>query len=103
MALFLALIFGIIGLAAVGYILSAISIVNNRLQWSLSEYVAGIFLVLGGVWFPPSVLPAVLAKISGVLPLTWFLTSVRAAMLPTTGINLEFSLLYLAISSLASL
>jgi ABC-2 type transport system permease protein len=102
-ALFLALIFGIIGLAAVGYVLSAISLVNNRLQWSLSEYVAGIFLLLGGVWFPPTVLPAALAKISSVLPLTWFLTSVRAAMIPTTGINLDYSILYLAISSFASL
>jgi ABC-2 type transport system permease protein len=102
-ALVLALIFGIIGLAAVGYVLSAISLVNNRLQWSLSEYVAGIFLLLGGVWFPPSVLPGALAKISSVLPLTWFLTSVRAAMLPTGGINLDYSILYLAISSFASL
>jgi ABC-type polysaccharide/polyol phosphate export permease len=84
-------------------VLSAISLVSNRLQWRLSEYVTGIFLLLGGVWFPPTVLPAALSKISSVLPLTWFLTSVRAAMLSTPGISLNYSLLYLAISSFVSL
>ncbi|MDA4129985.1 MAG: ABC transporter permease [Thaumarchaeota archaeon] len=102
-ALFLSLVFGIVGFAAIGYILSAISLVSNRLQWSLSEYVIGVFLLLCGVWFPPTVLPPVLNMISNVLPVTWFLTSVRQSMLPSGGINLGYSLLYLGISSFASI
>lgn len=102
-ALVLSVVFGIVGLAAVGYVLSAVSLVSNRLQWSLSEYVTGIFLLLGGVWFSPSILPDGIGKISEVLPLTWFLSSVRESMIPQTGINLEYSLLYLAISSFVSI
>ncbi|MFI5420956.1 MAG: ABC transporter permease [Nitrososphaerales archaeon] len=103
LAIILSLFFGIVGFAAIGYILAAISLVSNRLQWSLSEYVTGIFLLLGGVWFPPTILPSILPKISSVLSLTWFLTSVRVAMIATPGISLGYSLLYLGITSFASL
>ncbi len=102
-ALILSVLLGIVGLTAIGYVLSAVSLVSNRLQWSLSEYVTGVFLLLGGVWFSPSILPAPLGEISRVLPLTWFLSSVRESMIPATGINLGYSILYLAISSFVSI
>jgi ABC-2 type transport system permease protein len=102
-ALILSVLLGIVGLTAIGYVLSAVSLVSNRLQWSLSEYVTGVFLLLGGVWFPPSVLPAGLGQISQILPLTWFLESVRESMIPQTGINLGYALLYLAISSFVAI
>ncbi len=93
---------GIMSLTAISYVLTAISLVSNRLQWSMSEYVTGIFLLFGGVWFPPSILPPVASQFSMILPVTWFLQSVRASMIPKFASLLEPSLIYLAVSSIVS-
>jgi ABC-2 type transport system permease protein len=101
-ALFLSVALGIVAMTAVGYILSAVSLVSNRLQFSMSEYATGIFLLFGGVWFQPSILPPVAAQFSSILPITWFLASVRASMIAADSSSLGISLFYLAISSVAS-
>ncbi len=102
-ALILSVVIGVVGMTGIGYVLSAVSLVSNRLQWSLSEYVNGIFLLFGGVWFPPSLLPTPLPQISYALPITWFLDAVRASMVPgSTGVPLATSLAYLVISSIAT-
>lgn len=102
--LLLSVILGIVGMIGIGYMLSGVSLVSNRLQWNLNEYVNAIFLLLGGVWFPPSLLPSPLPQISYALPVTWFLNAVRESMVPgSTGFLLYTSILYLAISSVATL
>ncbi len=72
-----ATILGITGLIAVGYMLTAVSIVSNRLEFILGESIAGIFFLLGGVIFPVSALPDFTRPISTVLPVTYFLDVVR--------------------------
>ncbi len=72
-----ATILGITGLIAVGYMLTAVSIVSNRLEFIMGESIAGIFFLLGGVIFPVSALPGAIRPISTVLPVTYFLDVVR--------------------------
>ncbi len=72
-----ATILGITGLIAVGYMLTAVSIVSNRLEFILGESIAGIFFLLGGVIFPVSALPDFVRPLSTVLPVTYFLDVVR--------------------------
>ena len=98
--LFFSVFLGVVGMTGIGYVLSGVSLVSNRLQWNLNEYVNAIFLLLGGAWFQPSLLPFPLPQISYVLPVTWFLDAVRKSIMPdSTGIPLYTSVLYLAISS----
>ena len=101
-ALFLSVALGIIALTSVSYILASISLVSNRLQWSMSEYATGIFLLFGGVWYPPTILPTGLAQFSQILPITWFLQSVRASMISSYANTLQSSIIYLGISSVVS-
>ncbi len=72
-----ATILGITGLIAVGYMLTAVSIVSNRLEFILGESIAGVFFLLGGVIFPVSALPNLIRPLSTVLPVTYFLDVVR--------------------------
>jgi ABC-2 type transport system permease protein len=102
-ALLLSVALGIVALTSVSYVLTAISLVSNRLQWSMSEYVTGIFLLFGGVLFPPTMLPPIARDFSNILPVTWFLTAVRASMMPEFSSILGSSLVNLAIASAASI
>ncbi len=83
--LFPAVILGIIGLLAIGYMLCAVTIVSNRMEFILGDSVSGIFFLLGGVIFPVAGLPALIQPISKVLPITYFLNTVRESfgLLPT--------------------
>jgi len=77
---------GVSGLIAVGYMLSAINIVSNRLEFILGESLAGIFFLLGGVIFPVTALPSQVQPLSIILPITYFLDAVRDSFgLGTTG------------------
>src|SRR6266851_8469059 len=96
-----AVLLGIAGLIAVGYMLTAISIVSNRLEFIMGESIAGIFFLLGGVIFPVSALPDVIRPISVVLPVTYFLDVVRDSFgLGNTGGSAILDLGYLALSTL---
>jgi len=79
-------VLGVSGLIAVGYMLSAINIVSNRLEFILGESLAGIFFLLGGVIFPVTALPSQVQPLSAILPITYFLDAVRDSFgLGTTG------------------
>jgi ABC-2 type transport system permease protein len=98
-----AVILGIIGLLAIGYMLCALSIVANRMEFILGDSVSGIFFLLGGVIFPVSLLPAPVQLISNVLPVTYFLNTVRESfgLLPASSYMSDLSLL--AITTLVAL
>ena len=96
-----ATLLGIAGLIAVGYMLTAISIVSNRLEFIMGESIAGIFFLLGGVIFPINALPEAIRPISATLPVTYFLDVVRDSFgLGATGSNPLLDLGYLALSTL---
>ena len=96
-----ATLLGIAGLIAVGYMLTAISIVSNRLEFIMGESIAGIFFLLGGVIFPTNALPEAIRPISATLPVTYFLDVVRDSFrLGATGSNPLLDLGYLALSTL---
>ncbi len=72
-----AVILGIIGLLAIGYMLCAVNIVSNRMEFILGDSVSGTFFLLGGVIFPITSLPSQIQLISNVLPITFFLNAQR--------------------------
>src|SRR3989475_1853355 len=72
-----AVVLGIISLLAIGYMLCAVNIVSNRMEFILGDSVSGVFFLLGGVIFPISFLPSYLQRISNALPVTYFLNTVR--------------------------
>src|SRR5213593_734257 len=81
-----AVLLGIISLLAIGYMLCAVTIVSNRMEFILGDSVSGIFFLLGGVIFPISLLPGPVQYLSNVLPVTYFLDTVRESFgLPTPG------------------
>jgi len=93
---------GVPSLIFTGYMLYGVSLISAKLEWALGEYVSGIFFLLGGVIFPPEVLPTWVQPLSNVLPLTYFLRVVRTSML-SPGAPLPASdLLYLVLYSLAT-
>src|SRR6058998_1918316 len=98
--LFPAVILGIIGLLAIGYMLCAVNIVSNRLEFILGDSVAGVFFLLGGVIFPISALPSWVQPISSALPITYFLDVVRDGFGLSTS-NYLFDLAYLSLSTIA--
>jgi ABC-2 type transport system permease protein len=98
-----AIVLGIIGLLAIGYLLCALSIVANRMEFILGDSVAGIFFLLGGVIFPVSLLPAPVQLISAALPVTYFLDTVRESFGLLLPSNYFHDLALLAVSTLAAL
>ena len=97
-----ALILGIISLLAIGYMLCAVNIVSNRMEFILGDSVSGIFFLLGGVLFPITLLPSWLQPISSVLPITYFLDAVRESFGLSAG-NYSYYMLWLTVTTLATL
>jgi ABC-2 type transport system permease protein len=97
-----AVILGIIGLLAIGYMLCALSIIANRMEFILGDSVSGIFFLLGGVIFPISLLPRAVQWISDILPVTYFLNTVRESFGVLTG-NYLSDLGYLALTTLGAM
>src|SRR5881296_2620064 len=95
-----ATLLGVAGLIAVGYMLAAVSIVSNRLEFILGESVAGVFFLLGGVIFPISALPSWVQPMSAALPVTYFLDVVRDSF-GLSATNHLFDMGYLALSTVA--
>jgi ABC-2 type transport system permease protein len=93
-------VLGVSGLIAVGYMLSAINIVSNRLEFILGESLAGIFFLLGGVIFPVTALPNWVQPLSAVLPITYFLDAVRDSFGLGTG-NALLDLGFLFVTTIA--
>src|SRR3989454_1274309 len=101
--LFPAVILGIISLLAIGYMLCAVNIVSNRMEFILGDSVSGIFFLLGGVIFPIALLPSYVQPISNVLPITFLLNTVRESfgLLPTGDYMTDLA--YLALTTLVTL
>src|SRR5436305_7349648 len=98
-----AVILGIISLLAIGYMLCAVNIVSNRMEFILGDSVSGIFFLLGGVIFPVALLPWYVQPISNVLPITYLLNAVRESfgLLPTGSYMSDLA--YLAVTTLVTL
>ncbi|MBO0887932.1 ABC transporter permease [Candidatus Bathyarchaeota archaeon] len=97
-----AIILGIISLLAIGYMLCAVNIVSNRMEFILGDSVSGIFFLLGGVLFPVTLLPTWVQPISNALPITYFLSAVRESFGLSAG-NYSYYILWLAFTTLITL
>ncbi len=97
----LTLILGVVSWMAMGFILSAVNLVSSKLQFTLQEYVVGSFYLFGGVIFPPGNLPNWAQAVSNVLPIRYFLATVRISF-NACGLDclpLSSALTYLTIST----
>lgn len=97
-----AVLLAIVGLLGIGYILCALNIVSNRMEFILGDSVSGIFFLLGGVIFPVSQLPAWIQPVSNALPVTYFLNAVRGSFGIPSGDYLT-NLAFLGLTSILSL
>ncbi len=70
--LFPAVILGIISLLAIGYMLCAVNIVSNRMEFILGDSVSGIFFLLGGVIFPILAYLALTTLVTLIIGITVF-------------------------------
>ncbi len=98
----LTLFLGALNWLALGFILSAVNLLSAKLQFTLQEYVIGIFYLFGGVIFAPSVLPNWGQAISNVLPIRYFLAAVRLSFSSCAQdcLPVNTTLLYLAVATL---
>jgi ABC-2 type transport system permease protein len=99
----LGLVLAVICFIGMGFILSSINIMTSKVQFMLSDYVSGILYLFGGVIFLPDVLPSWGQAISSVLPVTYFLRTVRYSILHTPGLVYQTDLMYLVLTMLATL
>ena len=97
-----AVVLGITGLLAIGYLLCAVSIVSNRMEFILGDSVSGVFFLLGGVIFPISLLPGPVQWVSKILPVTYFMNTVRESFGVLNG-NYLLDLGYLAVTAVGAL
>ena len=72
---------GLAGLAVMGLLLGAATLQMARHFWSVGESVAGALYLVCGAIFPLDVLPAWLQPLGLALPLTYWLESLRRAVL----------------------
>src|SRR3989454_1624792 len=98
-----AVILGIISLLAIGYMLCAVNIVSNRMEFILGDSVSGTFFLLGGVIFPITSLPLQIQLISNLLPITYLLNAVRESfgLIPTASYMSDLA--YLALTTLVTM
>jgi ABC-2 type transport system permease protein len=91
---------GCLGLfASLGVVVAAFTVVIKRATALLGMMIAGLAL-LGGVYFPISVLPAPLEQLANILPFTWALDVVRAALLGGDVDPAQLAGLYAAVAVL---
>jgi ABC-2 type transport system permease protein len=101
--LLLTLTLGIICFIAMGFILCGINIMTSKVQFMLTDYVSGILYLFGGVVFVPQILPSWGQTISNVLPITYFLSSIRLAILNQSSSNIQTDLSYLVLTMVATI
>lgn len=99
----LALALGIVCFMAIGFILCAINIMTSKVQFMLTEYVSGILYLFGGVVFTPEILPAWGQAISNGLPITYFLSTIRYAILHQADFDVQTNLVYLLVTFAATM
>lgn len=82
-------ILGLAGCLAMGWILSGVMLLVDRMGWVLVEGVAGMLFLLSGTIIPLQVLPAFLAAIGKLIPITYWAELWRLALYgPTAAISL---------------
>jgi ABC-2 type transport system permease protein len=79
--LFAGLIVGLGGLAFLGIMLGGVSLITARHNFYIGEAVAGALYLLCGAVFPIDVLPKPLQLLGQALPLTYWLETLRRALL----------------------
>jgi ABC-2 type transport system permease protein len=75
------MVLGLLSLAMLGLLLGAATLQMARHYWSIGESVAGALYLVCGAIFPIDVLPVWLQPICYALPLTYWLESLRRAVL----------------------
>ncbi len=78
-------VLGIAGLALIGLVLGAATLLMARNAWNIGEATAGALFLFSGAIFPLSVLPDVLRPIGLALPMTYWLELIRRALFGTTA------------------
>jgi ABC-2 type transport system permease protein len=79
--LMVSMLLGLASMALMGLLLGAATLQMARHFWSVGESVAGALYLLCGAIFPIDVLPAWLRPVCFTLPLTYWLESLRRAVL----------------------
>jgi ABC-2 type transport system permease protein len=79
--LFVAWLFGLVGVAFQGIFLAGISLITARHGYYIGDAVAGALYLLCGAVFPIDVLPRHLQLVGQALPLTYWLEALRRALL----------------------
>lgn len=102
LAVTLSLIVGTACMISIGFIFSGINIVTSRIQFALPDYVSSIFYLLGGVVFPPEILPSWAQTVSNALPITYFLRAVRSSFLVQSYQAFGMDIFYLAVTTAAT-
>jgi ABC-2 type transport system permease protein len=82
--LVVSLVLGLVPIIALGMMLAAVCLQTRQESWSYPEAVAGALFLLVGAVFPLSVLPAPAQVLGLLVPLTWWLETVRRALFPGT-------------------
>lgn len=72
---------GLVAIVALGVALAGLVLQMRQESWSYPEAVAGSLYLLSGAVFPIDVLPAFLHPVALALPITWWLESVRRALI----------------------
>lgn len=80
--LLLASLLGFIVMVDMGLILGGWTLLIKRNAWNLGETVGAAMFIFSGAIFPLSVLPKVLQGVGYVIPVSYWLTLVRRAMMP---------------------
>lgn len=75
---------GFVGMWAMGMIVAALTMNLTQSAWSMPEAVGGALYLLAGAIFPISQLPAPLAALGSLLPVTYWLEALRRGLLGST-------------------
>lgn len=77
-----ALLAGLVMLAAMGLLIASIVLLLTQFAWSLGDAVAGALFLFSGAVFPLDILPRPLQPIGYALPLVYWLELIRRALAP---------------------
>lgn len=80
----LAMLLGMVMLAALGLLLSGVILTVAHQSWAFGEAAAGALYLFSGALFPLNVLPGFLQSVGYVLPLTYWLELLRRSLLGST-------------------
>lgn len=92
----------IVALGIIGYALMVVgvSFFTTRYLWSLVDGLTGLSFLLGGVLYPPTVLPPAIKWISQIVPWYYWIEMLRSPIIGSgAGLTLSFILLGAAFSA----